>query len=204
MPLPRLKVVVFGTYHAGKSTLIRALDPEARHVEARKGEGSTTVALDFGRVRLEGAVVYLFGTPGQERFGFAREILTRGMDAAILLVDAGASDHALIDSLRIILNEKGVPYAIFLNKCDRAEGNAERLMERFRGEMCYPVSALLRINVRESLEAFVSEVLAGVGHGGREALRTCHAPEPASNAVDAATSRINPRSLRRSPSMDAP
>ncbi len=88
MESDRLKLVVFGAFGAGKTTLIKTLDPSSKHIEARCAGGTTTIALDFGRVDVNGRQVYLFGTPGQERFEFAREVIGRGMDGAILLIDA--------------------------------------------------------------------------------------------------------------------
>ena len=67
----RLKIVVFGSFNAGKSSFIQALDPHSRHIEASSDEGPTTVALDFGRLKVNGRAVYLFGTPGQERLSLS-------------------------------------------------------------------------------------------------------------------------------------
>lgn len=88
----RLKIVVFGSFNAGKSSFIQALDPpRSRHIEASSEEGPpTTVAFDFGRLTVRDKAVFLFGTPGgQERFEFVRQIISRGgMDGAIIVVDA--------------------------------------------------------------------------------------------------------------------
>ena len=62
----RLKIVIFGAFGAGKTTLIKSLDPESKHVESRCPGGTTTVALDFGRVELDGHQLHVYGTPGQE------------------------------------------------------------------------------------------------------------------------------------------
>ncbi len=47
----RYKIVVFGAFGAGKTTLVKTLDPESYHVEADCAGGTTTIALDFGRVQ---------------------------------------------------------------------------------------------------------------------------------------------------------
>jgi len=57
----KLKIVVFGAFGAGKTTLIRTLDPSSMHVEAEGVGGSTTIALDFGKVEIDGRHVYLLG-----------------------------------------------------------------------------------------------------------------------------------------------
>ena len=48
------KIVIFGAFGSGKTTLIRTIDPESTHIEANCAGGTTTVALDFGRVELDG------------------------------------------------------------------------------------------------------------------------------------------------------
>ena len=105
-PRPRrprtLKVVVTGPFDAGKSTLIRTisettvLSTERDVTERIEGHsGSTTVAMDFGRLTLPGDLaLYLFGTPGQERFEFMWDILAEGMLGFILVVDGSSVDDS--------------------------------------------------------------------------------------------------------------
>jgi len=114
----RLKIVVFGSFNAGKSSFIQALDSGSRHIEATSKEGATTVAFDFGRLQVRDWAVYLFGTPGQERFEFVREILARGMDGAIIVVDATRGVDAMTRHLYDRLKELEVPLAFMANKCD--------------------------------------------------------------------------------------
>ena len=96
-----VKVVVTGPFAAGKTTLIRTISEitvlsTERGItdstrKARKTE--TTVAMDFGRITIDrDLVLYLFGTPGQERFDFMWEILGEGMLGYVLLVDAERED----------------------------------------------------------------------------------------------------------------
>jgi small GTP-binding protein len=160
MGVDRLKIVVFGSYNAGKSTFIRSIDPQSRHVEARSEDGSTTIALDYGRIRLNGTKVYLFGTPGQDRFDFARQILSRGMDGAIVIIDCStATIDDMTYSLVEWLSTRDVPFAILLNKCD-AEGSCPEMFSSGdqRGYV-HTISALTGENVMDSLEAFVNRVI---------------------------------------------
>jgi len=122
----KLKIVVFGAFGAGKTTLIKTLDPESKHVEADCAGGTTTVALDYGRVEADGHTIYLFGTPGQERFEFAREIIAKGMDGAILLVDVTSPLDDFTRHLSDSLHSAKLPFVVFLNKCDgdRADPDA--------------------------------------------------------------------------------
>ena len=91
-----VKIVVTGPFSAGKTTLIRTISEITvlstekditDHTKSRKAE--TTVAMDFGRITIDrDLVLYLFGTPGQDRFDFMWEILGEGMLGYILLLDS--------------------------------------------------------------------------------------------------------------------
>jgi small GTP-binding protein len=112
------KIVVFGAFGAGKTTMIKTIDPKSTHIEANCAGGTTTVALDFGRVELDGRQIHVYGTTGQERFEFAREIIGKGMDGAVLLVDAGSPLDEFTRHLYDSLTAANVPFVVFLNKCD--------------------------------------------------------------------------------------
>ncbi len=95
-----VKIVVTGPFSAGKTTLIRTISEitvlsTERGItdETRAQKAQTTVAMDFGRISIDrDLVLYLFGTPGQERFDFMWEVLGEGMLGYVLLVDATRPD----------------------------------------------------------------------------------------------------------------
>jgi hypothetical protein len=151
----KFKIVVFGAFGAGKTTLIQTLDPQAKHIEAECGGGTTTIALDYGRVQIGEKRVYLYGTPGQERFEFAREILGRGMDGAILLVDATSPVDELVDHLHTSLSAEKIPFVVFLNKCDMVGAQPGPVKAHFAGAETKIVSAKDRRGAREGLEGFI-------------------------------------------------
>src|SRR5437773_6264785 len=95
-----VKIVVTGPFAAGKTTLIRTiseitvLSTEKDITDStRTRKNETTVAMDFGRITIDrDLVLYLFGTPGQDRFDFMWEILGEGMLGYVLLVDMARPD----------------------------------------------------------------------------------------------------------------
>ncbi|MFD0265481.1 ATP/GTP-binding protein [Streptomyces sp. NPDC127106] len=124
-----VKVVIVGGFGVGKTTLvgsvseIRPLTTEETMTQAGVGvddtagverKTSTTVAMDFGRISInEELVLYLFGTPGQERFWFLWRGLFEGALGAVVLVDT----RRLEVSFDVIgrLEERGVPFVVAVN-----------------------------------------------------------------------------------------
>ncbi len=118
-----MKLVIAGPMGAGKTTFIRALSEvpvvETEAFSQEKG-APTTVALDFGLLRVDGLEVHLFGTPGQERFSFMWEVLMQGALGFLLLVagdDPGSFPKArrLLDQ---ITSQFPVPYLVGVTKQD--------------------------------------------------------------------------------------
>ena len=121
-----VKIVVTGPFSAGKTTLIRTISEITvlstekditDHTKSRKAE--TTVAMDFGRITIDrDLVLYLFGTPGQDRFDFMWEILGEGMLGYILLVDADREDslEEAVGILAAFRKMARVPFVVALNR----------------------------------------------------------------------------------------
>jgi hypothetical protein len=148
----KLKIVVFGAFGAGKTTLIKTIDPQSKHVEANCAGGTTTVALDFGRIQRDDWHIHMFGTPGQERFEFAREIIATGMDGAILLIDATTQIDDFTRHLSETLREANVPFIVFLNKYDNVGAHPELFSGQFGSSEIRKVSAKDR---RQSVDAIL-------------------------------------------------
>jgi small GTP-binding protein len=160
----KLKIVVFGAFGAGKTTLIRTLDPLSKHVEADCAGGSTTIALDFGKVDVNGRHVYLFGTPGQERFEFAREIIGKGMDGAILLVDATCPFDEFVGHLYDSLTGSHIPFVVMINKYEEVGAQAAALKKHISGVPVHAISAKDRQLAFDALCTFVATLPPGHGH----------------------------------------
>lgn len=121
-----VKVVITGPFNAGKTTFIKAvseitvLSTERQISDAsNEGSGETTVAMDFGRITIsDDVVLYLFGTPGQERFSFMWETLSEGMLGFVVLIDA--DDRSSYDDAKSMISFfKGmsdVPFVVAGNK----------------------------------------------------------------------------------------
>ena len=159
----KYKIVIFGAFGAGKSTLIQTLDPQAKHIEADcPVKYSTTIALDYGRVQFGERRVYLYGTPGQERFEFAREIIAKGMDGAVLLVDAGSPVDEFTRHLYESLISAKVPFVVFLNKCEGKESVPPAISAEFGTTPVWIVSAMERKPCLDALCKFAMTLPAHV------------------------------------------
>ncbi|MEU4773053.1 ATP/GTP-binding protein [Micromonospora sp. NPDC023644] len=124
-----LKILIAGGFGAGKTTLVSALS-EVRPLQTEEvltgasigtddlsgveAKSTTTVAMDFGRITINDDLqVYLFGTPGQDRFWFLWDELAFGALGAVVLADT----RRLADCFPSIdyFEQRGVPFVVGVN-----------------------------------------------------------------------------------------
>ncbi|MGC4981435.1 MULTISPECIES: GTP-binding protein [unclassified Streptomyces] len=171
------KIVVAGGFGVGKTTLVTSvseitpLQTEALMTQASEETDdltgtpeklTTTVAMDFGRITLDDdLVLYLFGTPGQQRFWFMWDDLVRGAIGAVVLADT----RRLSDCFPALdyFESCGLPYVVAVNHFDGSdEFEPDDVREALTVPSHIPVmimDARRRISVVETLLALVGHAL---------------------------------------------
>jgi len=125
------KIVIAGGFGVGKTTMVNSvsevapLNTDAWMTEASEGiddlppggkKSTTTVAMDFGRITLhQDLLLYLFGTPGQSRFWFLWDDLSRGALGAVVLVDTNRIDQSFA-AVNYFEHDSVLPFVVAVNR----------------------------------------------------------------------------------------
>lgn len=159
------KIVVTGPVGVGKTTFISTISEiETVATEANISDGTgtaskttTTVGIDFGRLAVGGGMeLYLFGTPGQQRFDFMWDITAEGALGVILLLDCERPEtypeaRAVLEHFRARVS---APTLVAANKVVDFDTERPRIVEALglsETDFVVPTNALERTAVKQTL-----------------------------------------------------
>ena len=133
------KIIFTGPVGAGKTTLIKAFSDDAPILtEVRPSDDvanmkdQTTVAMDYGSVVLDAETkVHMYGTPGQQRFDFMWEILSKGSMGLAILINAKAPKplddlRFYLDAFKGLIVDQDLPVVVGINQVNKDQPEPSR------------------------------------------------------------------------------
>jgi signal recognition particle receptor subunit beta len=176
-----LKILIAGGFGVGKTTLVSSVSEisplrteevltsagaETDDLDGIETKTTTTVAMDFGRITIAPHIVlYLFGTPGQDRFMFLWDELASGSLGAVVMADT----RRLADSFNVIdyFERRGTPFMVAVNCFDGVRSHtATQVRTALDLEMHVPV-LLCDARERESVKEVLISLLEYILRGGK-------------------------------------
>ncbi len=163
----KAKILITGAFNAGKTTLIRSIsefDPVYTDKRMSDTGELTTVAMDFGRITVdEDLALYLFGTPGQERFDFMWDILKEDIIGFLLLVDSTRPDvGSTLKILKFFSEKTDAPFVVVCTKQDEKGALPVETIQRslnLSDVLVLPCVATDRESVKRVLLALLHKIL---------------------------------------------
>ncbi|MGC8812702.1 MAG: ATPase domain-containing protein [Candidatus Aenigmatarchaeota archaeon] len=150
------KILVTGPFGAGKSSTVHSISERAVSIDKL----GTTIALDHGYVEKKGLVCDIFGTPGQERFDWILNILSRDVWGVILVVDS-TKPETFERAKEMLEKVRGyeIPFVVFANKQDLPNALSLEEIKRMLGlEDVVGTSAIKKQGIEEGLRLLFDKI----------------------------------------------
>ncbi|RUM30613.1 MAG: GTP-binding protein [Aquifex sp.] len=172
--LVTLKILVAGHFNAGKTTFVKnasenlplLTEKQTSSERERNLKPKTTVAMDFSSIREENFEVKIFGIPGQDRFSFMWEILSRNTHGFIFLIDSTREDmwDDTIVQMRVMLKGESIPFIVCANKQDLPEAKEisyirHRMKNLYGIEEIYPCVATDKEVVKQLISILIQKIM---------------------------------------------
>ncbi|HHG74131.1 MAG TPA: GTP-binding protein [Persephonella sp.] len=162
------KILVTGHFSAGKTQFIQTLSGRSISTEVKISsekemiKKTTTVAMDYGKIKASDIDIHLFGTPGQERFDFMLDILGKDHDGAVVIIDS--TDILNVKkSVRFIdfLRKHGKPFVVACNKQDKVGSMAPEEVSsilNLPSDIVFPLTAYDKNSCWNIIDKIISHI----------------------------------------------
>ncbi|MHA1871407.1 MAG: GTP-binding protein, partial [Promethearchaeota archaeon] len=166
-----MKIVIAGPFQSGKSSLVKALDPNALNVSIKNRAGqNVTVGMDLGKYNLNGLELSIFGTPGLLRFSAMRRIILEGCDGILFLFDGVNADKdegaiQILNEIKrssVLSPKKMCPIVYAVNKADMETCRSIEVVKEqnyfYKQAPFFSISAKRKENILEPLKTLIEMI----------------------------------------------